>query len=112
MILFWSFFSLDAIITALIATRILEQFVTQVFAVMLLRRSGRPMPWRMWLYPLPCLVALVGWLFVYANTGMLYIVLGAGTLLVGVAVFVIRAYRYRTWPFATPATPIENGRPD
>jgi amino acid transporter len=99
MILFWSFFSLDAIITALIATRILEQFVTQVFAVMLLRRAKRPMPWRMWLYPLPCLVALVGWLFVYATTGWLFILLGAGTLLIGVIVFVVRAWRQREWPF-------------
>ena len=68
MVLFWSFFSLDAIITALIATRILEQFVAQVFAVILLRnlQPDRPRPWRMWLYPLPCVVALAGWLFVYA----------------------------------------------
>jgi amino acid transporter len=99
MILFWSFFSLDAIIMALIATRILEQFVTQVFAVMLLRRSGRPMPWRMWLYPLPCLVALVGWLFVYATTGWLYVLMGAATLLVGAVVFLMRANRAREWPF-------------
>ena len=39
MVLFWSFFSLEAIITALIVTRILEQFVAQVFAVVLLRNE-------------------------------------------------------------------------
>ncbi len=37
----------------------------------------------MWLYPLPCAVALVGWLFVYASTGRLFILIGAGTLLLG-----------------------------
>lgn len=108
MILFWSFFSLDAIIMALIATRILEQFVTQVFAVMLLRRARRPMPWRMWLYPLPCLVALIGWLFVYAATGWPYMLLGAGTLLIGAVVFLVRAYCERVWPFQVPSTPIES----
>ncbi len=97
--LVWSLFSLQAVIDALIATRILEQFVAQVFAVMLLRRSGRPMPWRMWLYPLPCLVALVGWLFVYATTGWLFVLMGAATLLVGAVVFLVRAKQAREWPF-------------
>jgi basic amino acid/polyamine antiporter, APA family len=101
MVLFWSFFSLDAIISALIATRILEQFVAQVFAVMLLRHKhpDRPRPWRMWAYPLPCIIALVGWLFVYVGTGWLYIGMGAGTLAVGLIVFLIWAQRRHTWPF-------------
>lgn len=99
MMLFWSFFNLDAIITALIATRILEQFVAQILAVMQLRRAKRPMPWRMWLYPLPCAVALVGWLFVYFTTGTLFILIGAGTLLAGAAVFLIRSKQKGEWPF-------------
>jgi amino acid transporter len=104
LMLCWSFFSLDAIITALIATRILEQFVAQVFAVVLLRHAqpDRPRPWRMWLFPLPCVVALVGWLFVYANTGVLFIGIGAGTLAVGLAVYLAWAKRWNLWPFASP----------
>jgi amino acid transporter len=102
MLLFWSFFSLDAVIMALIATRILEQFIAQVFAVVLLRklRPDLPRPWRMWLYPLPCAVALVGWLFVYLSTGRLFIALGAGTLVVGLAVFLFWSFRRAEWPFA------------
>jgi amino acid transporter len=105
MILFWSFFSLDAIIAALIATRILEQFVAQVFAVVLLRnlQPDRPRPWKMYLYPLPCVVALAGWLFVYAGTGRVFIAIGAGTLLVGFAVFLAWTYRRKEWPFVAPA---------
>jgi amino acid transporter len=101
MILFWNFFSLETIITALIATRILEQFVAQVFAVILLRnlQPERPRPWRMWLYPLPCAVALVGWAFVYLNTGLPFILIGAGTLLAGGIVFLLWAWRSQTWPF-------------
>ncbi|MDB5306912.1 MAG: amino acid permease-associated region [Gemmataceae bacterium] len=101
MVLFWSFFSLETIITALIATRILEQFVAQVFAVILLRNRypDRPRPWRMWLYPLPCVVALVGWGFVYASTGGLFIAIGAGTLVVGAVVFLVWARRRNDWPF-------------
>ena len=101
MILFWSFFSLETIITALIATRILEQFVAQVFAVVLLRnlQPERPRPWRMWLYPLPCVVAMVGWVFLYATTGLLFIAIGAGTLVLGAVVFLIWSKRMKTWPF-------------
>lgn len=97
----WSLFSLQAIIDALIATRILEQFVLQILAVVVLRRSGHPMPWRMWLYPMPCFVALVGWLFVYATTGRVFVIIGAMTLLIGAIVFFVRAKRNGEWPFAS-----------
>jgi amino acid transporter len=101
LVLVWSFFSLDAIITALIVTRILEQFVAQIVAVVLLRnlQPNRPRPWRMWLYPLPCIVALVGWIYVYATTQTFYILIGLGTLLTGLGVFLAWSYRKRTWPF-------------
>jgi basic amino acid/polyamine antiporter, APA family len=101
MVLFWSFFTLGDIINALIATRILEQFVAQAIGVMLVRRlqPDRPRPWKMWLYPLPCFVALVGWLFVYYCTGRLFIAIGVTTLVVGIAVFSIWAARRHEWPF-------------
>lgn len=99
--LFWSFFSLDLIITALIVTRILEQFVAQAFGVVLLRRlqPDRRRPWPMWLYPLPCLAALIGWLFVYLSSGWLFIALGATTLAAGLAVFLFWTRSRREWPF-------------
>jgi basic amino acid/polyamine antiporter, APA family len=102
MILFWSFFDLATIITALIATRILEQFVAQVFGIILLRnlQPERPRPWRMWFYPLPCLVALAGWLFVYRGTGRIFIVIGIATLLAGALVFLIWSKRRGDWPFS------------
>jgi amino acid transporter len=105
LVLFWSFFDLDTIIKGLIATRILEQFVAQVFAVILLRRlrPDQPRPWRMWLYPLPCAVALVGWLFVYVTLGGLFIAIGAGTLLVGLIVFLVWSKRRGDWPFGVTA---------
>src|SRR5262249_43946564 len=99
--LFWSFFSLQDVIDALITTRILEQFIGQVFAVMLLRRHrpDLPRPYKMWLYPLPCAVALVGWLFVYFTNKRAFIVLGLATLAAGVLVFLVWTQRTRSWPF-------------
>ena len=99
LMLFWSFFSLDAIIAALIATRILEQFVAQAFAVMLLRRAGRPLPWRMWFYPLPCILAVVGWMYVYLTFDLLYIGIGAATLIIGFVVFMLWAKQQKEWPY-------------
>jgi amino acid transporter len=99
--LFWSFFDLQVIINALIVTRILEQFVAQAVGVMLLRRRqpGRPRPYRMWLYPLPCLLALAGWLYLYGSSGWLYITLGGGTLATGVVAFLVWSRYTRGWPF-------------
>jgi amino acid transporter len=97
----WTLFDLEAVIAALVTLRILEQFVGQVVGVMLLRarQPERPRPYRIWLYPLPCLVALVGWLYLYASSGWLFIGIGAGTLTAGVAVFLLWSARARTWPF-------------
>jgi amino acid transporter len=91
MTLFWAFFDLSNVITALITTRILEQFIAQVLGVMLLRRTQPELarPFRIWLYPLPCLVALVGWMFVYLTAKPLYIVLGLATLGAGVVVYAV-----------------------
>jgi amino acid transporter len=102
--LFWSFFDLQSVINALITTRILEQFVGQIVGVVLLRRlqPGRPRPYRMWLYPLPCLLALVGWLYLYVAAGRLYVALGLVTLSAGVVVFLLWARHTRGWPFDKP----------
>ena len=101
MMLFWSFFDLQTVIDALIVTRILEQFVAQIVGVMLLRhtRPDLPRPFRIWLYPLPCGLALAGWLYVFFTAGLLFLLLSLATLVVGVIVFLAWSLRRRTWPF-------------
>jgi amino acid transporter len=100
--LFWALFDLANVITALITTRVLEQFVGQIVGVILLRKRepGRLRHYRMWLYPLPCGVALVGWLYLYGSAGWLFIGLGLATLLVGSVVFLGWSWHSRQWPFA------------
>jgi amino acid transporter len=106
LVLFWSFFDLGNVISALIITRILEQFIAQILGVVLLRRlqPGRARPFRMWLYPLPCLLALAGWLYVYVAAGWLFITLGLATLAAGVLVFLAWSWRTRGWPFSPAAS--------
>jgi amino acid transporter len=99
--LFWSFFDLDNVIRALVTTRILAQFLAQAAGVVLLRRRQplRERPFRMWLYPLPCVLAAAGWLCVWLATGWVFVVLSLATLAAGVAAFLLWSWRVRTWPF-------------
>ena len=62
------FFPIALVISSAVTVRILVQFVGQIVGLQVLRktRPGVPLPFRMWLYPLPSLIALVGWLFVLA----------------------------------------------
>jgi amino acid transporter len=96
------FFSLGSVIDALITTRILIQFIGQIFAVMLLRKRApeMPRPYRMWLYPLPSIIALVGWVFIFATTEWPVILIGLGTLAAGAIVFLVWSWYTERWPFA------------
>ena len=97
-----SFVSLGLVIDALITTRILVQFIGQIGAVALLRKRTpeASRPYKMWLYPLPSLVALAGWIFVFATSEPLVILFGLGTLMLGGVGFLAWSWHVRSWPFA------------
>jgi hypothetical protein len=80
---------------------VLIQSVAQIAALAMLRSRGARAPYRMWLYPLPALVALAGWIFLFVSAGTGAILFGIGTLAAGVVVFVTRAAIRREWPFVT-----------
>jgi len=94
--------SLGMVIDALITTRILVQFIGQVVALTLLRRNApdMPRPFRVWFYPIPNLVALFGWIFLFATSGLEVIAFGLGTLALGIAAFFAWSWWTRRWPFA------------
>ncbi len=98
-----SFFSLGVVIDVLIATRIIVQFIGQIFAVALLRKNSPNMerPYRIWLYPLPSLIALVGWLFIYLTLDVQIILFSLAALAVGVVSFLIWSRSASKWPFNT-----------
>lgn len=86
-----SFLPLLTVIDALIVTRIVVQFMGQIVAVILLRKFSPELhrPYRIWLYPVPCLVAMVGWLFIFVTTPVKLIWLGVLTLVGGVVFYFV-----------------------
>jgi amino acid transporter len=91
------FFSLGEVIAALVVVRIVTQFSLQHVGVMLLRKRRPEMqrPFRMWLYPLPPIVALVGFGYiVFVRRGSATdLMLAGAVVLVGTAVYVLRGDR-------------------
>jgi len=90
-----SLWSLDQVITALLTSRILVQFIGQIIALDYIRRHRPeiPLPFRMWLYPVPSVIAAVGWMYIFATSGWTYVGFGLLTMAVGVVVFKLSANR-------------------
>ena len=98
-----SLLPLDAVIAALTAGIVLVQGVAQVFALFVTRFTQPRAPFRVPLFPLPPLIALAGWVFLFFSTGPVAIAFGLGTLALGAVVFLVRARLVRSWPFAATA---------
>jgi amino acid transporter len=83
---------LTTVIAALLTSRILVQFAGQVGTLFYVR--ARPelaarLRFRMGLFPLPALVALGGWLYVFGTSAPRTILYGLGSLGLGVAAFAL-----------------------
>src|SRR5579872_1176883 len=101
------FFRLAQVIAALVVIRIVLQYLLQQIGVILLRKRepSLPRPFRIWLYPLPPLFALAGFLFILisrpnARREFLYAVVVA---VAGTALYMLRARKRGEWPFRIAA---------
>ena len=92
---------LDALINAVTVLYLMIAAVPMVPAVAALRhrRPDVERPFRMWLYPLPSVIAMAGWIFVIATSGWRYIASGLGMIAVGIAAYLWRARSAHEWPF-------------
>lgn len=101
--IFFCLFRLADLITALIITRIVFQFLLQAVGLVAFRRKlgGQPNPFRMPFYPIPALLAIAGFLFVLLHGANLSkeIEFAAILLLTGLAIYLLRAFARREWPF-------------
>jgi amino acid transporter len=81
---------LPKVIAALLVSRILIQFVGQIATVIYLR--SRPdllakMRFRMPFYPLPALISLAGWLWVFGTSELDILAFGMGSIVLGAVVY-------------------------
>jgi len=99
------FLRLKDAIAALVVIRLILQFLVQAVGliVLRLRRPDLPRPFRMWLYPLPALLASGGFLFILfkRDNWQKEIRYAIVILLTGIIIYVIRAWKHSEWPFAT-----------
>ncbi|MGE5192694.1 MAG: APC family permease [Deltaproteobacteria bacterium] len=79
------YFPFDVVIQAAVIVRVLVQFIAQIAGLHLVRTTHPEiaLPFRMWLYPLPSLVALVGWIFVFATAEKTVLLIALGVLISG-----------------------------
>jgi amino acid transporter len=85
------FVELSTVIEVAVVVRILIQFIGQIFALHVVHRwKKHPLPFRMWLYPLPSLMALVGWTLLLATTRGRLLLLTATVYISGVLMFLVR----------------------
>jgi amino acid transporter len=101
----FSFLSLKVVVSAIISIRALIPFVAQVAGALVLRRTRPDLkrPFKMWLYPLPALVALLLWGFVLLSPEKGFKAAGLLVIVAGVSAFLVRSRLAREWPFAGAA---------
>jgi len=97
------FLRLADLIAALVVIRIVLQYLVQAVGVIVLRIRQPEMarPFRMWLYPVPALIAAGSFVFILVSRkGFLREIRYAAVILVvGVAIYMARSWRRREWPF-------------
>jgi amino acid transporter len=86
------FWDLKIVIDAAVCVRIVVQFLGQIVALHVVRttRPDIELPFRMWLYPIPSLIAALGWIFVLVTADQTALLMSLGVVLSGVVVYWMR----------------------
>lgn len=101
-------FRLGEVISAILAMRILIQFIGQAVGLLLLHKKhgNKLFPYRMPLYPIPAILAILIWLFILRHTGLKLVLYGIGVISAGAIVYFSKAYYSKEWPFAQHDEPV------
>lgn len=101
------FLRLQDVIAALVVIRIILQFLLQHIGVMILRKRRPDMrrPFRMWLYPLPALIAAAGFIYMLISRPNFQkeIRYAAILIIAGLLIYLFRASSRHEWPFGRTA---------
>jgi hypothetical protein len=85
-------FRLSDVISAILMMRILIQFVSQAVGVVAwhCRKPAEPRPFRMPLFPLPAIISMAIWLFIFFSSQLKFKLLALGIIASGIVAFMIR----------------------
>lgn len=94
-------FRLGDVISAILAMRILIQFIGQAIGLLILRRThaASEFPYKMPLFPLPAYIAIGIWLFILYSTGWVMVSYGLLVIGLGAIVYIVKAKLNSEWPF-------------
>lgn len=93
-------FKLSQVITAILAMRIVIQFIGQAVGLIILRKKKQTiLPFKMPLYPIPVILGILIWGFIFISTGKEFMLSGAIVIISGVIVYLIKSKRSQQWPF-------------
>ena len=86
-------FKLKDVITAILAMRILIQFIGQSIGLLLLhKRKGKAFfKWNMPLFPVPVILAICLWLYIFYSTEVKMMLIAGGIILSGVIAYLIKS---------------------
>ena len=95
-------FKMQDVITAIIVMRIMVQFIGQSIGIMLYhqRMKQEIFPYRMFLYPLPAIVGIIVWAFIFFSAEWKFMLSAMGVIAIGSLLFVLQSYQKKQWPFA------------
>lgn len=95
-------FKLGDVISAILAMRIMIQFIGQAIGLLILRlkKTEIEFPYKMPLFPLPIILAIAMWIFILISTGSRLMEGGLLIILVGAIVYFIKAWIQQEWPFS------------
>ena len=82
-------FKMKEIISAIIIMRILIQFVSQSAGILLLhyQKKEEKLPWRMPFYPIPALIGITVWLFIFYTAELKYKLFAFGIIASGILLY-------------------------
>ena len=94
-------FKMADVITAIIVMRIIVQFIGQSVGIMLYHHKMKQevFPYRMFLYPLPAVIGIIVWAFIFFSAEWQFILGALGVIAIGIILFMLQSYQKRQWPF-------------
>ena len=97
---------LETAIAGILAMRLIVQFIGQAVGVMILRKrwGSARLPFKMWLYPLPAVLSMMGWAWLFWQTGPAR-KYGLMEIALGMTAYMVWAGVKGFWPFVDPGSP-------